>query len=95
MTGISPAKVEAMLARLRSETEAASRTETADMLEALAARLAEVEALKAQEAWEAEIILNADWSRGTVLLRQEDHDALIEVQDKRNVALVDLKRAQL
>ena len=46
-----------------------------------------VEALKAQEAWEAEIIMNADWSRGTVLLRQEDHDALIEVQSKRNAAL--------
>jgi len=37
MADISPEKVEAMLALLRSETEAASRTETADMLEALAA----------------------------------------------------------
>jgi len=47
---LTPEAVAKMLARLRSETEAASRTETADMLEALAARLAEVEAER-DKAW--------------------------------------------
>jgi hypothetical protein len=36
----TPEAVAQMLARLRSETESASRTEAADMMEALAAQLA-------------------------------------------------------
>lgn len=45
------------------------------------------EALKAQEAWEADVILNADWSSGRAHLTQAQCDALTEVQKKRNAAL--------
>lgn len=44
-------------------------------------------ALKAHEAWEADIILNADWSQPTPRLTQAQCDALPDVQAKRNEAL--------
>ncbi|MDT8333031.1 hypothetical protein RQ831_18415 [Roseomonas gilardii] len=53
-----------------------------------------VEALKAHEAWEGDIILNADWSGITPRLTQEQVDAVIAVQEKRNAALA-LARAAL
>jgi hypothetical protein len=46
-----------------------------------------LEALKAWEAWEADVILNADWSSGRAHLTLEQHDALTTVQEKRNAAL--------
>lgn len=46
-----------------------------------------VEALRAHEAWEGDIILNADWSSGTPRLTQEQIDAVVSVQEKRNAAL--------
>lgn len=46
-----------------------------------------VAALRAHEAWEGDIILNADWSVGTPRLTQEQIDAVIAVQEKRNAAL--------
>ncbi len=42
---------------------------------------------KAYEAWEADVILNGDWSNATVRLTQAQHDALIEIQTLRNAAL--------
>ena len=44
-------------------------------------------ALKAQEAWEADVILNADWSSGRAHLTQAQHDALTNIQNMRNAAL--------
>ena len=45
------------------------------------------EVLKAYEAWEADLLLNGNWSQGTVHLRQEQQDRLIEIQHMRNAAL--------
>jgi hypothetical protein len=47
-------------------------------------------ALKAYEAWEADMILNGDWANGTLRYRDKDHDTLIEVQALRNAALAKL-----
>lgn len=49
------------------------------------------EALEAHEAWEASIILDADWSRPTPLLTQAQCDALPVVQELRNKALAHLR----
>lgn len=44
-------------------------------------------ALRAHEAWEADIIFNADWTRDTPRLTQAQCDALPDVQGLRNAAL--------
>jgi len=46
-----------------------------------------LDALKAHEAWEADLILNGDWSSGTCRLTQNQHDKLSDVQDLRNEAI--------
>ncbi len=51
-------------------------------------KVAALEAVaRAYEAWEADVILNGDWSRETVRLTQAHHDRLIEIQAMRNAAL--------
>ncbi|QRY69155.1 hypothetical protein JVX98_13100 [Ensifer sp. PDNC004] len=46
-----------------------------------------IDVLRGYEAWEADLILNGDWSDGCLRLSHEQHDALIELQTKRNAAL--------
>ena len=46
-----------------------------------------VKVLKLYEAWEADVILNADWSDALPKLTQEQWDRLIEIQTARNAAL--------
>lgn len=47
-----------------------------------------VDALARYEAWEADVILNADWSGETPRLTQEQWDRLVELQAARNAALL-------
>lgn len=42
---------------------------------------------KAYEAWEADLILNGDWSGACVKMTQEQHDRMIELQTMRNAAI--------
>lgn len=44
-------------------------------------------ACRAWEAWEADIILNADWGNDTPRLTQEQWDRVIELQVMRNAAI--------
>lgn len=64
---------------------------TNEEAEAVDALLEEIQSLRdvlrAYEAWEADLILNGDWSSATVRLKQEHHDRLIEIQAMRNTAL--------
>lgn len=39
------------------------------------------------EAWEADVILNADWTHDTPRLTQAQWDVLVRIQAKRNAAL--------
>lgn len=57
------------------------------IVRALNSHEALIEALEAQEIWEADVILNADWRSGRAHLSQDQHDALSKVQDLRNAAL--------
>lgn len=50
-------------------------------------RAAALAALEAYEAWEADVILNGDWSGETPALTQEQVDRLVAIQQLRNVAL--------
>ena len=56
-----------------------------------------ITALEAHEAWEADIILNADWGAAGMCpfptLTQYQMSALSVVQDKRNIALRSLRAA--
>lgn len=47
-----------------------------------------VDVLRSYEAWEADVILNADWSRETPRLTQSQWDWLVDIQGKRNAAMV-------
>jgi hypothetical protein len=47
-----------------------------------------VKALRAYEAWEADVILNADWSGDLPTLTQHQWDWLVDIQSKRNAALL-------
>lgn len=50
-------------------------------------------ALEAYEAWEADVLLNGDWSGDTPKLTQEQVDRMIEIQARRQRALSDLRSA--
>lgn len=45
------------------------------------------EVAKAYEAWEADLILNGDWSGECVRMTQAQHDRMMEIQAMRNAAL--------
>jgi hypothetical protein len=68
----------------------------ADALESLTSKVKEAgepgavagEALRAYEAWEADVILNADWSGDLPTLTQHQWDWLVDIQSKRNAALL-------
>lgn len=54
----------------------------------LRARADEMEAaLDAWLLWEADLILNGDWSSGTLRLTQRQQDALTPLQEQRNTVL--------
>ena len=64
------------------------KEETANLIAAAPEML---EALEAWEVWEADLIMNGDWSSGTLRLTQEQHDALTPIQIKRNKAIAKTK----
>lgn len=39
------------------------------------------------EAWEADLIVNGEWSGSCVRMTQEQHDRLVELQAMRNAAI--------
>lgn len=43
--------------------------------------------LREYEAWEADVVLNGDWSAATVRLTQEQHDWLTQISIRRNKLL--------
>lgn len=45
----------------------------------------------AYEAWEADVILHADWSASTPRLTQSQCDRLVEIQAMRNAAIAAAK----
>ena len=51
------------------------------------------EVCKDYEAWEADVILNGDWSQSTVRLTQGQHDRIVAIAAKRNAALAGKDRA--
>ena len=80
---------------LHNETQAswctwlASRTaaivESAEVIEEAERTLA------AYEKWEADIIINGDWSSTYVCLTQELHERMVELQEMRNAALAAIR----
>jgi hypothetical protein len=68
----------------------------AETLESLSSKVKEagepgavaIEALRAYEAWEADVILNADWSGDLPTLTQHQWDWLVDIQSKRYAALL-------
>jgi len=46
---------------------------------------------KAYEAWEADLVMNADWSDFTPRLTQAQLNRLLEIQAMRNAALAKMK----
>lgn len=42
---------------------------------------------RAYEAWEADLVLNGDWSGSCVRMTQSQHDRMIEIQAMRNAAV--------
>lgn len=60
-----------------------------DLIMALPAKLiSEIAAvLRAYEAWEADLILNADWRNETPRLTQAQYGRLMEIQAMRNATL--------
>lgn len=42
---------------------------------------------RAYEAWEADLVLNADWSRSTPTMTQAQFDRMMEIQAMRNAAI--------
>lgn len=46
------------------------------------------ELAKAYEAWEADLIVNGDWSGECVQMTQAQHDRMMELQAMRNEALL-------
>ena len=51
-------------------------------------------ALKAYEAWEADLILTGDWKGEGVAMNQHQHDAMMEAQSLRNKALAAIKETK-
>lgn len=73
---------------LDSALEAAFAAAPSAPVQSDAARVEKLEqALRAHEAWEADIVLNADWSAATPRLTQKQMDDLNEIQNLRNSAL--------
>ncbi len=42
---------------------------------------------KGYEKWEADLVMNADWTDGIPVMTQTQFDQLIELQTKRNAAI--------
>lgn len=61
-----------------------------DNCKAVFKELADV--LKAWETWEADLIMNGDWSGETLRLTQEQHDALTPIQIQRSKAIARTKQ---
>lgn len=53
-----------------------------------------VAVLREYEAWEADVIMNADWSEETPRLKRAQWDWLVDIQGKRNAALSSPDAAQ-
>ena len=47
--------------------------------------------LSAYEKWEADLLLNADWSHSTPVMTQQQFDRLVEIQTMRNSAVAQAK----
>lgn len=62
----------------------ASRSEIERLREALENALV---AMERHVEWEADVILNADWSSGCAHLHQEHHDRMTPMQEMRNKAI--------
>ena len=50
-----------------------------------------VDVLEAYEEWEADLILNADWSGSTPVMTQEQFDRWMEIQTMRNSVLAKMR----
>lgn len=50
-----------------------------------------VEVAKAYEAWEADLIENADWSQTVFTVTEDQYDRMMEIQAMRNDALSPVK----
>lgn len=53
-----------------------------------------LEFAKAQEAWEADMIINGDWSNEMPRLTQAQYDRMIELQEVRRAAISKAKGAE-
>jgi hypothetical protein len=51
-------------------------------------------ALSAYEVFEAELILNGDWSGQGVAMNQAQHDKMMECQTLRNSAIAEIEKAK-
>lgn len=68
--------------QVRDTCARAEKAEAA--LASLRALLAEAgKTMRAYEKWEADLIINGDWSRGCVLMNQAQHDRMLELQSLR------------
>jgi hypothetical protein len=65
--------------------DVASIVRRLDKTEACAAEMRDV--LLAYEAWEADLIMNGDWSCECVRITQAQHDRMLEIQAMRNTVL--------
>ena len=50
-----------------------------------------VDVIEAYEEWEADLILNADWSGSTPVMTQEQFDRWMEIQTMRNSILAKMR----